>query len=246
MKFNRFRYFLTLISVLVFIFAVGCNEEHSSSGHSRISVPADKQMLGKHKSATTTSLPPRDSRFTPLNLPLGVRVEVPRNWRPLDGDFNTTIETAGEAAMNLAGIELPPGQKVNLFRANSNPPTTYAGIAINATDSDTSPEELLAASNREIGELTLTTRQMMEKLFSVQNFHIIEFDTIRREIVNGHPSLVINYVRSGPKGPVVVQMTRLFIGEKEISLNLSYRQSEEVIWKPIVEYIRSSIRVTKP
>ncbi len=195
--------------------------------------------------AIGSSLPARHSLFVLVKLPLGVSIEVPKNWRLLDGNFNTTIETAGEAALNLAGIKLPTGQKVNLFRANSNPSTTYAGIAINATDSDISPTELLASSEADIRELAPLMHQMFDQGLATQNLRVIQFDGIRREIVDGHPSLVIEYVRSGPKGPVVMQMTRLFIGDKEISLNLSYRQSETGIWKPIVDHMRSTFRVSR-
>ena len=148
--------------------------------------------------------------------------------------------------MNLSGIELPSGKKVNLFRANSNPPSTYAGLAINATDSDISPADLLAASDAEIQELTPMMRQMFDQILPAQNLRVIQFEPVRRKIVDGHPALLVEYVRTGPKGPVVVTMTRLFVGKKEISLNLSYRRSEAVLWKPIVDYMRSSFRVANP
>ena len=88
--------------------------------------------------------------------------------------------------------------------------------------------------------------QMFDQGFAAQNLRVIRFDGIRREIVDGHPALLIEYVRSGPQGSVVVQMTRLFIGDKEISLNLSYRQSEADVWKPIVDHMRSTFRVSRP
>ena len=186
-----------------------------------------------------------DSKFATLKLPLGVSVKVPKNWRNLEGDANTTIETFGEAALNLAGIELPTGKKVNLFRANSNPPTTYAGIAINATDSDIPPQELKSATDAEIKELSAEFEGLTKKMLAAGNFQLLRYDGYRRETVSGHPALVLEYLRSGPKGPVFVQMTRLFIGSKEISLNLSYRESEAPLWRPIITYIRQSFTVTR-
>ena len=187
-----------------------------------------------------------DSRFALIRLPMGISIEVPKNWLVLEGDINTTIETAGEAAYRLTGMELPARQKVNLFRANSNPPTTYASIAINATTSDISPAELLEADEAEIRELAPLMHQMLDQGLATQNCHIIRFDNIVREIINGHPALVISYVRSGPNDPVAVQMTRLFMDGKEISLNLSYRLSEIKLWKPVVDYMRTTFRVAWP
>jgi len=231
-----------VVAALALAFVTGCDEQTAPPQQS---APTEVPPVVTDGDSIASLLPPRDSRFALLALPLGVQIEVPKNWRTLDGDINTTIETAGEAVMNLAGIEIPPGQKVNLFRANSNPPTTYAGIAINATDSDIAPAELLAASDSEIRELTPIMQQMFEQGFSAQNLRIVRFDPVQRDIVDGHPALIISYIRSGPQGPVVVQMTRLFIGDTEISLNLSYRQSEAGIWKPIVEHMRNSFHVSR-
>lgn len=184
----------------------------------------------------------QESNFAQLRLPLGVSVEVPQNWRVISGDANRTIQSLGEAALNLAGLQLPRG-RVNLFRANSMPRTTYAGIAINAMDTDISAEELRSATNAEIRELTPLMRDELRRLLPHTNMELLEFSDVRRESVSGHPALVIEYKRSGPQGPVIVQMTRLVVGDKEISLNLSYRESEAVLWKPIVTYIRSTLKV---
>lgn len=233
---------LATFATLVTLLLLGCNVQPSSTEQSTSQSPTEHSVTGEAEEASRSSLPPRESRFVLLELPLGVQVEVPKNWRPLNGDINTTIETAGEASWRLAGFDLPPGQKVSLFRANSNPPSTYAGIAINATDSEMAPAELLAATDAEIRELS----PMMHQILNQQNLRIIRFDGVRRQIVDGHPALVIEYVRAGPQGPVVVQMTRLLIGDKEISLNLSYRQSEAGLWTPIIEYMRASFRVSQP
>jgi len=124
------------------------------------------------------------------------------------------------------------------------PRTTYAAIAINATDSEMNPNDLKNASEKEISGFAPTAKEMQEALSS-QNMEILDFYRVRREFVGKHPALVIEYKRSGPQGPVIVQMTRLFLGEKEVSLNLSYRESEGQLWKPIIQYIRKSLTVTR-
>lgn len=201
-------------------------------------------ILSQNTPSPEPSISSEDSKFTKLKLPLGVSVDVPKNWRILEGDLNSTIETTAEAVMSLSGVELPKGKKVNLFRANSVSQTTYAGIAINATDSELAPNELMIASEEEIRELSPLMHEMMQQALAAQNLKVIEFYGVRREFVGKHPALIIEYKRSGPQGAVIVQMTRLFLGEKEISLNLSYRESEAQIWKPIIQYIRRSLNVS--
>jgi len=185
----------------------------------------------------------RDSKFAKLKLPLGVSVEVPKNWWILDSDSNSTIETAAEAAMNLSGIEIPKGKQITLFRANSMPRTTYAGIAIKVSESELDARILKNASIHEINQLSPEVKQMTQETLSAVDLELIEFYGVRREFVGSHPALVIEYKRSGQKGAVIVQITRLFLRGKEIVLDLSYRESEARIWKPIALYIRKSLSV---
>jgi hypothetical protein len=208
-------------------------------------IGAAKNLTNHSQFSLTPSLPGQDSKFAKLKLPLGVSVEVPKNWWLLSGDMNTNIETAAEASLNLSGIELLKRKKVNLFRANSMPNTTYAAIAINATDSEINPNDLKKASEKEIREFSLMLKEMTQQTLSAQNMKIIEFYAVRREFFGEHPALVIEYKRSGLQGPVIVQMTRLFLGEKEISLNLSYRESEGQLWKPVIQYTRKSLTVAQ-
>ena len=187
----------------------------------------------------------QDTNFATLSLPYGVKVDVPKNWWILSGDINKTIETAGEAAVNLAGIEVPTGRKVNLFRANSMPKTTYAGISVYANDSDFSEKDLRSAGATELAELTPKLQEMMNRALSQGNLSVSEFDPVQKAEVSGHPALLVSYKRTGPRGPVIVRMTRLILGPKEISLNLSYNESETVLWKAIIGYMEKSLRIDK-
>ena len=180
------------------------------------------------------------SRFVRVELPLQVSVEVPQNWWVLSGDLNATVEAGGEAAVKLAGLELPPGRTVNLFRANSMPRSTYASIAVNSKDSDVPPEIIKDATEAELKELEDATVETMKKMTVVQFLGSLGLE---RATISGHIATVFRYRRNGPDGPVVVSMHRLFIGKKEISFNFSYREAEGILWKPIIEYMSQSIRV---
>jgi hypothetical protein len=231
--------FLFFVSSLLAVSLLACSVK-SYSNHNQPS----PSLLQPDQASSEPLIPARDSKFAKLKLPLGVSVEVPKNWWIFDSDTNSTIETAAEAAMNLSGIELTKGKQVILFRANSMPKTTYAGIAIKLRDSELDPEILKNASEEEIKEFSPEMNQMMQEGLSAAGLKVIEFYGVRRAFVGKHPALVIEYKRSGQKGDVIVQMTRLFLGEKEILLDLSYRESEAQIWKPIVQYIRKSLTVT--
>lgn len=244
MRGSTYKAFVLFVSSLLALFLSACSA-HSSSNHNQ--PQPSPSLLQQNHPPTEPSISIKDSKFRKLKLPLGVSVEVPKNWWVFDSDMNSTIETAAEAAMNLSDIELPTGKKVNLFRANSMPKTTFAGIAINANDSEIDPEGLKNATEEEIQEvakeLTPEANQMMQETLSAQGLKLIEFYGLRGEFIGRHPAVVMEFKRSGPKGAVIVQVTRLFLGKKEISLTLSYRESEAQIWRPIVQYIRKSFTV---
>ncbi len=218
-------------------------EHEKSSSSIAASSPSSNLSSATSPAVLAQTTPPSDTKFTKLKLPLGVSVEVPKNWRVFDSETNSTIETVAEASISLANVDINSRKKVNLFRANSVPQTTYAAIAINATDSELNPEDLKSGSDAELKEVAPMMKGMMEQSLSAQNLKLLDFYEVRREFIGSHPALVIEYKRSGPQGPVIVQMTRLLLKNKEISLNLSYRESEAQLWKPVVRYIRQSLAV---
>jgi hypothetical protein len=176
-------------------------------------------------------------------LPLGVSLEAPKNWWVLDEHYNATIETAVEAGLNLAGVDLPAGKTVTVFRANSMPKTTYAAISVEVADSELDETALRNASSKELEEIADEIKKTLPTWLAINNFELIEFSGVRREFVNKYPALVIEYKRSGIRGPVVVLMTWFHLKDKQVRLNLSYRESEERLWKPIIEYVRQSLSV---
>ena len=76
-----------------------------------------------------------------------------------------------------------------------------------------------------------------------QGNQLIDFHGMRIDRASGHPALVTEYRRTGSKGPVIVQINQIFTGAQEIGINLSYRETEAALWKPVVGKIRQSIVV---
>ena len=185
-----------------------------------------------------------ESRFVRFDLPHDISVEVPKNWWLLSDDLKATIEAGSEAAASLIGIDAPSGSKVNLLRANSMPPT-YASIAVNAKDSDITADVVMSLSASDLNELEQIMVETTSSLLLTSNLQFLDSLGLDKREISGYPALVFSYRRSGPNGTVIVTMKRLFIGSKEISFNLSYRESEGQIWLPIVEYMKQSFKIEK-
>jgi hypothetical protein len=108
-----------------------------------------------------------------------------------------------------------------------------------------SPREIQAATATDLKDIGNELRGGLEKMLPLQNNQLLQFYGVRKDSISGHPALVIEYRRSGPKGPVIVQINLIFTNSQEVNINLSYRESEAALWKPVVAKIRQSITLTK-
>lgn len=184
------------------------------------------------------------SNFASVKLPRGIELQIPKGWWLLGADHNRIIQTAVEAVMDLSGIGLPDGQETNLIAANSMPRSTYAAIRVDSTiPPSVAPSKFSSFIPADVRELQSDIRQTLQKLLPLQGSQLIEFLGSRIEKISGHPAIVTEYRRTGPKGPVFVQSNQIFTPSQEIRINLSYRESEVALWKPVVGKIRNSIVV---
>jgi hypothetical protein len=186
------------------------------------------------------------SNFVLVKLPRGIELQIPKGWRLLGADHNRLIETSMEAAMDLSGIGLPEGERINLIAANSMPRSTYAAVRVDSTiPTSVAPSEFASMTKADVRELKTAARPMFEKLAKLQGVQLIEFFGSRIDKISGHPAIVTEYRRTGPKGPVFVQINQIFTSGQEISINLSYRESEAALWRPVVGKVRQSIVVRR-
>ena len=148
--------------------------------------------------------------------------------------------------MDLSGIGLPDGQVTNLIVANSMPISTFAGVAVLSTiPPSVAPSELSSITSAEVQQFQNGMRQNLHKLLLLQGYQLIESFGSRIETISGYPTIVSEYRRTGPKGPVFVQINQVFTPSQEIGITLSYRESEVALWKPVVGKIRQSIVVRR-
>lgn len=186
------------------------------------------------------------SSFAPIKLPRGIELQVPQGWQLLGADYKRAIDTSAEAAMDLSGIALPQGHETNLIMANSLPRATYAALSVDSTTPPPlAPSRLISMTSADLLELETEMRQGLQKLLPLQGSQLIEFLGSHIETISGHSTLVTEYRRTGKKGPVFVQINQILTPNQEIRINLSYRESEVALWKPVIGKIRKSIIVRR-
>lgn len=187
-----------------------------------------------------------NSSFSPIKLPRGIELQIPKGWQLLGSEYNQAIKASAEAAIDLADISLPTGKDVNLITATSMLYSTYAAVRVNSlTPPPYSLYELAAVTTDNIRELQVEIREGLQKVLPHTGSQLIDFFGSRVERVSGYPTFVTEYRRTGSEGPVFVQINQIITHDQEVKVVLSYRESEATFWKPVIGKIRKSIIVNK-
>ena len=232
------------IALAIITSLTGCSEAPTNS-------PSAENAQGTYVSralpAAGDPAPSFSSKFARLRLSHGVQIDVPRDWWVLDAETTSLIKTSTEAALDITKNSIPNDKEIDLIRANSLPRSTYASLAITSTPSD--PSVIAEIENLSSADLVEFDSQMQDKMLpqmmSVVGQNLMSYYGSHIEKIDSKPALVVEYLRSGPEGPVVVQTNRIFTGTQEITLNLAYRESEKMLWRPVLARIRQSFSVVK-
>ena len=185
-----------------------------------------------------------ESNFAKIKLPRGIEIQLPKGWWLLGKDLQKIIDTSVESAMDLSGLDSSAGTETNLIKANSMPKTMYAAVSVDSTiPVSIPPSNFNAITKNDIHEIEKEMRDGLKNLLTQQGMKLIEFKGTKYERMSGYPALITTYRRSGLKGTVLVQINQIITETQEIRINLSYRESESIVWKPIIGKMRKSILI---
>jgi len=187
-----------------------------------------------------------ESNFSSVNLPRGIELQIPKGWWLLGDDYNQIIQTTVEAAMDLSGLGFPDGQETNLIAANSMPRSTYAAVRVDSSIPASIPVSMFSSlTPADMREFQSEMHKITKMMLPQHGLQLIEFKGSRIDEIAGYPALVTEYRRTGSKGPVFVQVNQIITDSQDIRINLSYRESETALWKPVIGKIRQSITIRR-
>ncbi|MEZ0300254.1 MAG: hypothetical protein ACAI35_27675 [Candidatus Methylacidiphilales bacterium] len=207
---------------------------------SQSAAPAPATVPGSGSPADSAS--DATSAYAPLELPLGVRMDVAKSWKILGEDVNKQIVDSAADILKRGGLELPK-DKVNLFRANS-PALPHASLFVNTQPAEGAEEEARGLTDADLNDLLDVYKAGMEKVRLTSNITVLEYYPIKKLAMGKHIALIISYKRAGINGgpPVYVRINRLLIGNREISITLSYPEGYKEL-EAAVKHMVSSIRI---
>jgi hypothetical protein len=185
----------------------------------------------------------QDSSFLTIKLPYDVSIDVPREWWVLSESMNRMIQTSRDAILDLRGIAVDAGDEAVLIAANSWPPSTYASVRVVRSQSPLNvSDELGKLSEQDLDQLKKSIESELKQSLPLQGLTYLETMGLEMENVSGWPSLNFSYRRSGPNGPVYVQLIEVPRKADLLKINLSYRESGQVVWMPVIARIKQSFQ----
>ncbi len=179
-----------------------------------------------------------------LQLSYGISLEVPSHWTILSQSTRDNIQAAGRAMTENAGLEGPGGRKENILAVNSSPAPTGAMIRVSVTrPPDYSQADLASATPADLKEVANEMLMGFRKMEASGGPKVIQVQPGRIEIHNKYRILVLPYTRHDKFGPSSWQVTqyKIPLDDRLIEITLSHRESDAIVWKPILEKVKRSI-----
>ena len=178
----------------------------------------------------------QDTSFRSVQLAYGISLDVPSHWTVLSLENRKNLGAAGQAMTDNAGIEGSSGRKESLLAMNATPNPTGAMIRVSVTSPpDYTQSDLAAATPADLQEVGTEMLKMFRQLEASGGPKIIEMQPVRIERLNNYRVLVMPY-------PWQVTQYKIPVSNRLIEITLSHRQSDAIVWRPILERVKRSIK----
>ncbi len=183
------------------------------------------------------------SRFTNLKLPLGVSVDLPSNWWVVSGGWNSSLLTAVEAKLDLAGINTSQMPDGTLIALRSFPFETYASIRVDYHRTPTGNAPDVQFPESRLREIDAKMRNDMDKVISPER--VLIWEPIKNTTIAGCRASVIHYLRTGADAPVLTWLHQIELPNNDVlTIHTGFRSTEIELWEPVIQRIMNSLKIT--
>ncbi len=188
-----------------------------------------------------------DSNYQQLSLQEGISIEVPRHWLVHSDLEKKNFAAAGEASMGAAGIKKDTTEKsTSVLAVSALPMPTGAKIRITVVRPlRFTGADLRAATAKDLKETHAELRTEMSKSLTATGGQLLALDIPRIETLDSQSAFLIKYRRTegGSPTPWVVARYRIPVGDKLVEFTTSYRESDAIIFQPILENVKRSLKL---
>lgn len=199
-------------------------------------------------SLITLALFAQKGNFVSLRFPSGIQLDVPRNWTFLNDNIKNAIQASSEAMIDLTNSTFPKAEQNILVAANgySTLKEAAATLRLSTRKIETlSQREVLDLSESEINEFGIEQKKQITRLLSAQDPGAsIKWHFVKLQRINGLGVITMQYTRTSSKHlSFRVQIDMIPDSRRLITLTTSFYEDERILWNPIIERVRYSLRL---
>jgi hypothetical protein len=182
-----------------------------------------------------------NSQFTKITLAAGITVDLPKNWWLLNAQWNNTLLTAVEAKMDIVGIADISLPKSTLISLRSMPEDTYCSIRFDYYKGNGQPGRSTAMPESEIKVFDERLQKTMPQLLGSER--ILMWNGTQNTMVADRLATVTHYLRTGPKGPVMVWIHDVsLLNGDSLTIDSAMRASEADLWEAVLKKCIGSVK----
>lgn len=173
----------------------------------------------------------------------GLSIDIPSHWYVIDADSRRNLVLSGNTAAELAGVQTQMN-KVRVLAVNALPSPTGAMIGLSISwPPEYSEADLRAASPADLEDLVREFEISMRAAEPHSGVRVLEVQPAHIESFKQHTVVVLRYRRASSQGPSPWQVTqyKIPLDDRIVELTLSYRESDQWIWRPILERVKKSL-----
>jgi hypothetical protein len=182
--------------------------------------------------------------YTTHSLSYGISIAVPTHWAILESDVRKNINLTGKAIAKDSGVE-EEFAKETLIAANATPSPTNAMLRVSITKpSPFSQADIANPSQVELDAVKEVFEAQIKAAESHGGAKLVRMNPVEVTTWNGTRAMVLSYTRKGVDGTTDwnVIYYRVPMSYGLIEAMFSCRASDALIWKPILERVRKSMK----
>lgn len=189
------------------------------------------------------------SRSVPIKLPLGVQLELPRDWHVLSRNQRVALDSVAARSVRRTHFDASSDQDGFTAHYYDGPGKLIASVHLGYFKTlDFTQAEARGARGAEITELDAFLQGSMNQVSRSGGYSISSWQGTERQTINGLTAFVSEYSRSLLKGDgnFRVRLVRVFDGPRSFTLSVSYRENGQPMLRSICDKVIASLRTVSP
>lgn len=193
-----------------------------------------------------------ESNYQRLFVANRVSIEVPKHWQVLDIDQRRNIAAASDAlGITLKGR--PPVAHVAALAVNAtpSPPGAIVRVSMIQTDPLSQADLIDALANDRVGTISDLRRVFRQEMSGMseqmqrQGLRMLGQEQVSISSIGGKTAIAVSYRRTSLSGasPFRVTQFHVSLGTEKALITLSFRESDQIIYSQIIDYIKNSISI---